>query len=136
MTAPAILPDTHVLIWLLTDPGRLSAAAAEVLKAAGNSDRPIRISVVSLAEILYLTEKMRIDASILSELLDLLEKSDSPFEVLAVDMDVYRAMPGISRNSVPDFPDRIIAATAVAHGLTLITRDRRILDAGLPSIEA
>lgn len=85
---------------------------------------------------LYLVEKGRINSSILTDFLDLLQKLESPFRILPVDMDVYRAMQGVPRSSVPDLPDRIIAATAVAHGLLVITRDPKILESGIPVIKA
>lgn len=40
----------------------------------------------------------------------------------------------IPRDLVPDMPDRIIAATAVALGLPLVTRGRRIRAAGLDTL--
>jgi PIN domain nuclease of toxin-antitoxin system len=131
-----ILADTHVITWLLTEPARLSSAAAKVLKDATDANWPIRISVISLVELLYLVEKGRIDSVTLSDLLDVLGKSDSPFELLPVDLKVYEALPQVARSAVPDCPDRIIAATALAHNLVLLTRDRQILDAGLGAIEA
>jgi PIN domain nuclease of toxin-antitoxin system len=131
-----VLADTHVIIWLLTEPGQLSAAAAKVLKDATDANWPIRISVISLVEMLYLVEKGRINSATLADLSDLLGKSDSPFELLPVDLKVYEALPKVARSAVPDFPDRIIAATAISYNLVLVARDRRILDAGPGAIEA
>jgi len=43
-------------------------------------------------------------------------------------------LPQIERKDVPEMPDRIIAATAVAYGVPLITRDHLIQLAGLQTI--
>ena len=40
--------------------------------------------------------------------------------------DVVKAMQQVSREDVPDMPDRIVAATAVYLGVPLISRDSNI----------
>jgi predicted nucleic acid-binding protein len=40
----------------------------------------------------------------------------------------------IPRDAVPDLPDRVISATALALGLPLVTRDARIREAGIETI--
>ena len=48
-------------------------------------------------------------------------------ELLApLDRSVADALESVSRVEVPDLPDRIVAATAVALGTPLISRDRKI----------
>ena len=46
--------------------------------------------------------------------------------VLPVTVDVARAVVQIPRSEVPDMPDRIIAATAVAHRLPVVSADTDI----------
>lgn len=50
------------------------------------------------------------------------------------DHAVADAVATIPRDDVPDMPDRIIAATAVALRLPLITRDSRIRRLAIPTI--
>ncbi len=45
---------------------------------------------------LYLVEKGKMFRSILADFLDLLQKRESPFRILPVDMSVYHAMSGVS----------------------------------------
>jgi predicted nucleic acid-binding protein len=51
-----------------------------------------------------------------------------------VDESIANVLPQISREVVPDMPDRIIAATALHLNLPLITRDRRLQASGIPTI--
>ena len=44
---------------------------------------------------------------------------------------VVKALAEVSRDLVPDLPDRIVAATAKALNLPLLTRDRALQKAGL-----
>ncbi|MFL5909810.1 MAG: type II toxin-antitoxin system VapC family toxin [Gaiellaceae bacterium] len=49
----------------------------------------------------------------------------SPFQELEVDRQVAEAAGAIRRASDVRTPDALIAATALTHGLTLVTRNRR-----------
>ena len=40
----------------------------------------------------------------------------------------------VPREAVPDLPDRVIAATALLHGVPILSRDRRIQASGLQTI--
>jgi predicted nucleic acid-binding protein len=51
-----------------------------------------------------------------------------------VTVEVARATEHIPRSIVPDLPDRIIAATALVLGLPLVTADRQIRAAPIPTI--
>ncbi len=44
----------------------------------------------------------------------------------SIDRTIFDALASIPRLIVPDMPDRIIAATALALGLPLVTRDTEI----------
>ena len=47
---------------------------------------------------------------------------------------VVEALATIPRNSIPDLPDRIIAATALYLNLPLISRDSKIADSKVNTI--
>ena len=51
-----------------------------------------------------------------------------------MDDAVARAVSGVPRDTVPDMPDRIIAATAVHLDLPLVSRDGRIRMTGIEVI--
>jgi predicted nucleic acid-binding protein len=65
-------------------------------------------------------------ASSRGRIITVLAMPNSPLELASLDLKVAAALELIDRAKVPDMPDRIIAATALALGLPLISRDRKI----------
>jgi|SRR5579875_1022406 len=126
--------DTHALIWYLYDDPRLSTPARTEFEAAAANGDVIGLSVISLAEIVYLGEKGRIHPDVFGRLLDALDQPGAVLRVLPLDRAVVEVMPNIDRSAVPDLPDRVIAATARFAGVPLISRDRQIRLAGLHTI--
>jgi PIN domain nuclease of toxin-antitoxin system len=118
--------DTHSLIWYLEDSPRLSAGARECFDACDRGEAIIHIPTICLVEIVYLQEKGRISAE-MKQLLDV-ELREGGGGLLLADLsaEVANAISLVSRNHVPDMPDRIIAATALCLNLPLISRDRKI----------
>lgn len=83
------------------------------------------ISAITLVELVYLQDKGRIPSNSLDNVLALLRESDN-YVLIAVNLRVVRSLSGIARAYVPDMPDRIIAATALAYNVPLITKDERL----------
>lgn len=81
---------------------------------------------MTLVEITYLSEKGRIPASSEQDVAALLSGQSNNYYVAPLDAAVAQALTHISRQTVPDMPDRILAATALHLGGPLITRDLRI----------
>lgn len=120
------IADTHAVIWyLLADP-RLSETARKTFMLAADSANPIGITSSSIVEMIYPAEKKRI----LGEALDKLERElptqRSVLVVVPLDDTFALSVREINRSAVPELPDRIIAATARALDLPLITRDEKI----------
>jgi len=125
-----IVLDTHVLIMLVLSPDRLSKAASKAIRQAEARDG-IAISSITLWEVALLIHERRIkvDGSIevflkqLSELPGL-----HTFEITA-------EIAALAFGFEPDFPrdpaDRLIAATARSHNVTLVTKDARLQDCPL-----
>jgi len=59
----AAVADTHTALWYLFGDSRLSAPAKAFIDRAAGSGRKVVLSVISLAEILYLIEKNRLPFS-------------------------------------------------------------------------
>jgi PIN domain nuclease of toxin-antitoxin system len=122
----AIVADTHAIIWYLVEPERLSQVALDALEGAIAAGSPVYISAISLIEICYLIEKRRIASDLLQRILAVLNEPDPSLIVVPIDLAISIAVQNIDRDTVPDMPERIIAATALHLNLPLVTRDRKI----------
>jgi predicted nucleic acid-binding protein len=82
----------------------------------------------------YLAEKNRIDANAVRRLVGALHDPRHVLSAVPLDVEIARQSASISREQVPDLPDRIIAATALRPGVPLITRDGRIRAASIQTV--
>ena len=129
-----LILDTHTCIWYLVRDVRLSQSALQAIRDAVASEDRCYVPSICLVETAYLMEKGRIPESSYGRLLEALDTPNSNLVVWPLDSSVARAVRQIPRDSVPDLPDRVIAATALALGLPLITRDARIRALPSPTI--
>lgn len=120
-----LLLDTHIWIWMVLDPPRLSRRVARELE---NGENQLWLSPISVWELLMLTEKGRVrlneDAvSWTLRTLDELQLHEAPLTTeVALESSVLR---------IPhsDPSDRLIAASAKAFDLTLVTADEKLIGA-------
>jgi PIN domain nuclease of toxin-antitoxin system len=103
--------------------GRLSRRARTFIDQAGYASHRIAVSVISLAEIVYLIEKKRLLASDYEDLTRVLDDPEHVLAVAPVTPGVIDSMRLVPRDAVPDMPDRIVAATALHLGVPVISRD-------------
>ncbi|QYX32045.1 type II toxin-antitoxin system VapC family toxin [Sphaerospermopsis torques-reginae] len=122
----SVVADTHTLIWYVFDLQRLSEAALTALEQAVNTGNPIYISAITVIEIAYLVEKGRFTEEVLTRILNALDDPNVGIILVPLDRNISGAIRQIDRVTVPDMPDRIIAATAFSLGIPLVTRDLRI----------
>jgi PIN domain nuclease of toxin-antitoxin system len=121
-----VLADTHSIIWFLFDTARLSPSADAALTSAAQSGK-LYISAITLVEVNYLSSKKTFPYSgVFPRLLALATDPNERLEVLPLTLEVAQAMDLVPRAEVPGMPDRIIAATAVAHKLPLVSQDLEI----------
>ncbi len=118
--------DTHTALWYLLRNPLLSIPARNFIDSAASSGSSILLSPISLAEIVYLTEKGRLPVSAYEELKRALFDHEYVIEEAPFNADVVEAMRQVPRSEVPDMPDRIVAATAVHFGVPVISRDGKI----------
>ena len=122
----AAIADTHTAIWYLFNDARLSAAAGDFIDQAAAEGRQIGVSAISLAEVVYLTEKNRLPLNAYEDLRAALDDPDHVLTTIPLTADIVDTMPKVQRDAVPDMPDRIVAATAFYFGVPVISRDGRI----------
>jgi PIN domain nuclease of toxin-antitoxin system len=130
----AVVADTHTVIWLLFSPHHLSANALASLEGAIQSGEPIYVTSITIVEVTYLVEKGRLPFDMLAQLNHEVAQPDSGLVVIALDHQIAQTLRMIPYATVPDMPDRIIAATALYLGAPLVTRDARIRSANIPTI--
>jgi PIN domain nuclease of toxin-antitoxin system len=118
--------DTHTALWYLLNNPLLSATARRFIDDAATAGNDIVLSPISLAEIVYLTEKNRLPVLAYEELKKALADHDYVIEEAPFNAEIVEAMRQVPREDVPDMPDRIVAATGVYFGVPVISRDGRI----------
>jgi len=121
-----IVSDTHAVVWFLFRSPRLSANASAAFNDASAAGHTVWVPSICLVEIIYLEERNRLPKGALKLLQGSLDNPRSLFEIAPLDRLVADSVQQVPRHVVPDMPDRIIAATAIALKLPLITADGRI----------
>jgi PIN domain nuclease of toxin-antitoxin system len=121
-----ILLDTHVLIWMASDPKRLSKKARAAIRDA-RQKTGVAVATITLWELAWLAENGRIQVA---------GSVESFARETAARVILQPITPEIAALAVQlpaDFPkdpaDRLIAATAMVGGAPLVTADERIRQA-------
>ena len=127
--------DTQCIIWYFTeDERRMPKAARAAFKAVGDGTAQILVPSIVLVEALFLAERQRVPRAILDELMALSDAPTSSICVVPLDLAVARAVSDFGPAAVPELADRIIAATARALNLPLLTTDPAIIACGLVKV--
>jgi PIN domain nuclease of toxin-antitoxin system len=121
-----MLVDTHVLIWMMEDNGKLSPSARQAIRVAAAEDC-LLVSAITPWEIGLLAAKGRVRLY-----MDAQSWVDRALAMPGVRLVPLSAKIAIDSSflpweSHPDPADRILVATARQLGATLITADERIL---------
>jgi PIN domain nuclease of toxin-antitoxin system len=119
-----ILLDTHVVLWLTSDPNRLSAKAKTAIEDSRTNRDGLAICDMTLLELATLASKGRIQVSIGLEAL--FQELESRFVVLPISGRACARAMAFPATYPKDPADRIIGATALVEGLSLVTADRQI----------
>jgi PIN domain nuclease of toxin-antitoxin system len=123
----AYVIDTHALIWHLQNSTRLSSRARELLVQVDQGRAVAIIPTIVLVEMIYLAEKHRIPEDMVASVIQMLSTMGGNYRLALLDLTVVQYLRQISRSVVPDMPNRIIAATALALDIPLLSRDDKII---------
>jgi len=117
-----LLLDTHVVHWWSAEPHRVSEVARTALAEADE----LAVAAISWYELAWLARRERITVTV---------PIRSWLQSLAAQLRTVGVTPAIADTAVAlpsSFPgdpaDRLIYATAIEHGLKLITKDQAIHD--------
>ncbi len=118
-----LLLDTHIWLWALLEPERLTA---EVRAALASPENELWLSPISVWEALLLAERGRLSVPApagdwIREMVSAMPRREAPVthEVAILSREVTLAH--------QDPADRFLAATARVFDLTLVTADERLL---------
>lgn len=122
-----ILLDTHAVLWLAQVPELLSDDAREAISSARQKDG-VAIADETLWELAMLVSKGRV--GVRTSLRDFLTAVERHCTVLPVTGAIAERAVQFSKGYPGDPTDRLIGATAVVHGLELVTKDEGIRGSG------
>jgi PIN domain nuclease of toxin-antitoxin system len=119
-----ILLDTHIALWLTLESRDLTKRSTALLTDARRQEETIAIASITLIETARLIAHKRITIEV--SLDTYMAALESRFTVLPITAAVAAATTRLPASYPRDPADRIIGATALVHGATLITADQRI----------
>ena len=118
-----ILLDTHVLIWMSSEPNRLSKRAREAIREARQATG-IGVASITLWELAWLAENRRI--LVAGSVEGFVRESVSRVIVMPITPESVALAVRLPDTYPKDPADRLIASTAIVDGMTLVTADERI----------
>jgi PIN domain nuclease of toxin-antitoxin system len=118
-----LLLDTHIWLWGLLEPERLSPSVRAALQSPDNE---LWLSPISVWEALLLVERGRLSVTVaptdwVQQMVRAIPRREAP---LTHDIAVMSRRLSLAHQ---DPADRFLAATAQVLGLTLVTADERLL---------
>lgn len=122
----AVLLDTHVVHWWSAEPKRVSPAARKALERADE----LVVAAISWYELAWLARHERIAVTV--PIRSWLDGLASQLRTIGVTPAVAETAVGLPASFPGDPADRLIYATAIEHGLDLVTKDRSIRDHDMP----
>ena len=121
-----ILLDTHVLIWMSSDPKRVSRKARKAIREA-REKTGIGVASITLWELAWLAENRRIVVS--GSVESFVRETISRVIVMPMTPEIVALAVRMPDAYPKDPADRLIASTAIVDGIPLVTADERIRQA-------
>jgi PIN domain nuclease of toxin-antitoxin system len=118
-----IFLDTHVLLWMASDPKRLSKKAREAIREA-REKTGVAIAAITLWELAWLAENGRIQVT--GSVESFVRETASRVMVEPITPEIAAFAVQLPSGFPKDPADLLIAATAMVEGAALVTADERI----------
>lgn len=122
----ATLLDTHVIHWWSAEPDRLSRPARRALKAADE----LLVAAISWYELAWLAERQRIVIDVPTR--SWLEGLGAQTRTVGVTPAIAASAAALPSSFPRDPTDRLIYATAIEHGVKLVSKDEAIAEHDRP----
>jgi len=122
-----IVLDTHAWIWFTSKPENLSKKAKKAVEAAVK-EKNMLVSSISAWEVALLVKKERLKLSM--DVTDWIAKSENlPFiQFIPVSNSIAVKSVNLPQPLHSDPADRIIIATALSTGASIVTKDKKFSD--------
>ncbi|HBE02526.1 MAG TPA: hypothetical protein DC049_08625 [Spirochaetia bacterium] len=123
------IADTVTVIRHLSDSGEIGKHAKQILEDTDKGKSIIYISAITLAEVLYLSEKNRIKI----DLQDIKKKiiGSNNYRIIDLTFDIVEEAKSVKLN---ELHDRLIVATAKHFNLPILTSDKIITDSKIVKV--
>jgi PIN domain nuclease of toxin-antitoxin system len=113
---------------------RLPKIARMAFQQAKEGITQVLVLSMVLVEAVFLAERQRVSGPLLNQLMTLTDAPAAGICITPLDLAVARAVADFGPSAVPELADRIIAATARALNLPLLTTDPAIAASGLVKV--
>jgi PIN domain nuclease of toxin-antitoxin system len=122
----SVLLDTHVVHWWSAEPQRVSTAASDALEQAED----LAVSAITWFELAWLARNEQIVVNV--PVRSWLSGLAAQVRTIGIVPPIADTAVNLPRSFPGDPADRLIFATAIEHGLRLVTKDRQIREHDQP----
>jgi PIN domain nuclease of toxin-antitoxin system len=122
----ALLLDTHVVHWWSTEPSRISPTAQQTLEAAED----LLVAAITWHELAWLARHERIIPN--APIRSWLEELGAHLRTVGLTPAIADTAVSLPSSFPRDPADRLIYATAIEHGVKLVTKDQAIAEHDKP----
>lgn len=125
----AVLLDTHVVHWWSAEPRRVSKPARAALEGADE----LVVAAITWYELAWMARNERIVLGV--PVRSWLDGLAGQVRTIGVSPEIADTATSLPSSFPRDPADRLIFATAVEHGLPLVTKDRAIRESRVPGAD-